>query len=237
MARVAPSPIGIVAGSGLDLRDILDCAVMDLPFDTFPGLITSGVEGHEGTFVHGTCRDVPVIVQCGRLHFYEDLDYESVVRPVDILYEAGARTVVFTNAAGALVPDLKPGDLVAAKIIATWPYTRWPDRPDTMQTDFHITGCDREGQYMWVHGPSYETHAEIELLRKMSGTVVGMSTAPEVHRAQTLGMQTAVISCVTNVCGADHPLSHDDVMTVAERSSKRLRKLLEHWIATRDATA
>ncbi len=233
MAGVIPSPIGIVAGSGLDLRDILDCAVMDLPFDTFPGLIPSGVDGHEGTFIHGTCRDVPVIVQCGRLHFYEGHDYATVVRPVDILHQAGVRTVVFTNAAGALVPEIQPGNLVAATSVATWPFIDWPDRPETMPTDFTVPGCDHEGQYRWVHGPSYETPAEIEMLRAMDGTVVGMSAAPELHRAQTLGMRAAVISCVTNVCGSDEELSHEDVITVAEQSSTRLRTILLEWIVGR----
>jgi len=231
MAGITQSPIGIVAGSGLDLHDILDCAVMNIPFDTFPGLIPSGVDGHEGAFVHGTCQDVEVIVQCGRLHFYEGLDYETVVRPVDVLHEAGVRTVVFTNAAGGLDPDLHPGDLVAATAVNTWPYVDWPDRPGTLETDFVVPGCNREGQYMWVHGPSYETPAEIEVLRAMNGTVVGMSAAPELHRAQTLGMRAAVISCVTNVCGSDQALNHEDVMNVAEGSSDRLRDLLGRWIS------
>ena len=236
MAGVTPSPIGIVAGSGLDLRDLLDCAVMDLPFNTLPGLIPSGVDGHEGTFIHGTCRDKPVVVQCGRLHFYEGHDYATVVRPVDILHQAGVRTVVFTNAAGALVPELQPGNLVAVRSVGTWPFIDWPGRPEAMQTDFTVPGCDHKGQYTWVHGPSYETPAEIEMLRSRNGTVVGMSAAPELHRAQTLGMRAAVISCVTNVCGADEALSHDDVMNAAERSSERLRDLLTEWICTLQRT-
>ncbi len=230
MAGVARAPIGIVAGSGLELQDMLDCAVMNLPFDTFTGLIPSTVDGHEGAFVHGTCRNVPAIIQSGRLHFYEGLDYDTVVRPVDVLHEAGVRTIVFTNAAGGLTPDLKPGDLVAATSVHTWPFVDWPDRPDKMETDFVVPGCDHEGRYMWVHGPSYETPSEIELLRQMGGTMVGMSAAPELHRAQALGMRAAVISCVTNVCNSGETLNHDDVMTVAERSSDRLKALLEAWL-------
>lgn len=231
MASLIPSPIGIVGGSGLDLRDILDCSIMELPFDTFPGLIPSSVDGHEGTFIHGTCRDIPVIVQCGRLHFYEGLDYDAVVRPVDVLHEAGVRTIVFTNAAGGLNPGLSPGDLVAATSVATWPYVDWPGRPDTMKTDFLVPGCDREGKYMWVHGPSYETIAEIEALRAMNGTAVGMSAAPELHRAQALGMRAAVVSCVTNICGSNDTLNHEDVMSVAQRSTTRLQDLLETWLS------
>ena len=224
-------PIGIVAGSGLDLHDILDCAVMNLPFDNFPGLIPSSVDGHEGAFIHGTCRDIPIIIQSGRLHFYEGLDYDTVVRPVDVLHETGVRTIVFTNAAGALDPDLQPGDLVAATSVGAWPFVGWPDRPNTLQTDFTVPECDHLGQYMWVHGPSYETPAEIAVLREMGGMVVGMSAAPEVHRAQALGMRAAVISCVTNVCGSDETINHEDVVTVAEQSSRQLRNLLAHWIS------
>jgi purine-nucleoside phosphorylase len=205
---------------------------MNLPFDNFPGLIPSSVDGHEGTFIHGTCRDIPVIIQSGRLHFYEGLDYDTVVRPVDVLHEAGVRTIVFTNAAGALDLKLQPGNLITATSLGTWPFVGWPNRPDTIPTDFTVSGCDHEGQYMWVHGPSYETPAEIEVLRKMGGTVVGMSAAPEVHRAQALGMRTAVISCVTNVCGSDEAINHEDVVSVAEQSSGRLRDLLERWIFT-----
>lgn len=216
----------------MDLRDMLDCAVMDIPFDTVPGLVPSGVDGHEGTFIHGTCKNVPAIVQCGRLHFYEGLDYASVIKPVDVLYDAGVRAVVFTNAAGALDTELRPGDLVAVTSIHTWPFVDWPDRPESLQTDFIVPGCDRGGRYMWVHGPSYETPAEIELLREEGGTVVGMSAAPEVHRAQALGMRAAVISCVTNVCGAEEALHHDDVVKVAERTSARLRGLLTEWMTS-----
>ncbi len=236
MAGITRAPIGIVAGSGLDLHDILDCAVMNLPFDTFPGLVPSNVDGHEGAFVHGTCQDVPVIVQCGRLHFYEGLDYDTLVRPVDILYEAGVRTIVFTNAAGGLNPKLRPGDLVGATSVDAWPFVDWPDRPETMQTDFTVPGCGHEGKYMWVHGPSYETPAEIAALIAMGGTVVGMSAAPELYRAQSLGMQAAVISCVTNVCGSNEVISHDDVVTVAERSSERFRDVLNTWIVTYNVT-
>jgi hypothetical protein len=185
MADRVTAPIGIVAGSGLDLIDVLDCKTMEVPFDTIPGLVPSGVAGHDGMFIHGAYRGTPVIVQCGRIHFYEGHRYEDVVRPVDVLHDAGVQTIVFTNAAGALLKDLKPGEFVAADEIRTWPFNAWPARPGSLTLDFQLPNCEATGPYMWVSGPSYETPAEIALLQQQGGAVVGMSTAPEVHRAQS----------------------------------------------------
>jgi purine-nucleoside phosphorylase len=231
MADRVTAPIGIVAGSGLDLIDVLDCKTMEVPFDSMPGLVASGVAGHDGVFIHGAYRGLPVIVQCGRNHFYEGLEYAEVVRPVDVMHDAGVKTIVFTNAAGALLNELQPGDFVAANEIWTWPFDAWPDRPASLALDFQIPDCDAAGRYMWVSGPSYETPAEIALLQRQGGAVVGMSTAPEVHRAQRLGIGTAAVSCVTNVCGSEEPLTHEEVLKTAERASARMRALIQNWIA------
>ena len=151
---------------------------------------------------------------------------DAFTRPVDVLHELGARTIVFTNAAGGLRDNLPPGSIVAANRIATWPYSRWVDQPAEFAPDRVLPGADAEGTYTWVHGPSYETAAEIDLLRSHGADVVGMSTAPEVQRAQALGIEAAALSCVTNVCGSGEALTHDHVVEVARTASARLVRLI-----------
>jgi purine-nucleoside phosphorylase len=190
----------------------------------------TGVEGHAGRFVLGHCAGTRVIVQCGRLHLYEGLAYDSVVQTVDALHALGARTAIFTNAAGGLEPQMRPGDLMAANAVRLWRYRGWPDAPECLIPDFQLAGCDVRGAYHWVHGPCYETRAEISALRASRSSAVGMSTAPEMHRAQRLGMRSAAISCITNNCCTPQHLTHAHVLRTAAAASARLCTLLRRHI-------
>lgn len=221
----------MVAGSGIDLLPVLTRVDRRVPFAEVPGLAVAGVAGHRGEFVYGWAEDVPIVLQNGRLHLYEGLSVEEVTRPVEVLAASGVRSVVFTNAAGALDPRLGPGDLLGVTRVLTWPCVRWPGQPAAMQTDFVVPGCDREGVYMWVHGPSYETPAEIRALRRLGGAVVGMSTAPELWRARRLGLRSAVVSCITNTCLAPQVLTHEHVVETARRSSGKLAEVLRKSVA------
>lgn len=217
-------PVAIVAGSGIELRRLLDTVSEERPFSEFPGLELGVLEGHPRRFVCGTCGPYPIVLQCGRLHMYEGLDYEAVARPVDVLHDLGARSILFTNAAGGLVPGMVPGDLLAVDRVRVWRYGRWDATPGTLFPDFVTPGCDFTGAYQWVHGPCYETRAEIAALQNHRMAAVGMSTAPGLARCQELGIRAGVIACITNSCCHPHVLTHEEVTTVARRSSGKLAR-------------
>lgn len=222
--------VAVVAGSGLDLGALLDSVDDERPFSAMPGLRDSGIAGHAGKFIFGRCADLRVIVQSGRLHFYEGLDYASVTAPIAALHAFGARTLVLTNAAGGLLPEMRPGELLAAETLRCWPCARWTARPEALRPDFVPQGCDWRGAYHWVHGPCYETRAEIAALREMGGAAVGMSTAPELLRAQELGLRAGAISCITNNCCTPQVLTHEHVLRTAALASARLCEVLRETI-------
>lgn len=219
-------PIAVVAGSGIDLRGLLDNVRWEKPFSAFQSLASVSVAGHSGVFLEGMSETIPVIVQQGRCHFYEGLSYAEVTAPVQLLASLGVERIVFTNAAGGLKAELEPGCLMAAERIETWPYRGWPNRPREIVPQWLVPECDRVGTYMWVHGPSYETRAEIAALERAGISAVGMSTAPEMACAHALGLRTAAISCITNNCLRTQVLSHAHVVATAERASEKLCAVL-----------
>jgi purine-nucleoside phosphorylase len=220
------SPVGVVSGSGIDLSALLDTVEERLPFESIPGLTAGQVPGHRYGFVRGHCGARPVILQQGRRHFYEGLDHAAVVRTVDALRSLGAETVIFTNVAGGLLPVMEPGDLVAVDRVIPWRYCAWPGQPRELRPDFLLPGCGHTGAYVWMHGPCYETRAEVGAVQTLGGAVVGMSTAPELARCLELGLQTAVVSCVTNVSHHTEVLTHEHVVSVARHASERLVALI-----------
>lgn len=221
-----PDPIGIVCGSGINLDLLLDTHTEIIPFSNCPELPETTVTGHQGQFIKGTCRGIPVIVQCGRLHLYEGLSYETTTLPVNIMHQMGIQTILFTNAAGGLNPNMKPGDLLAAKSLAIWPSKKWIDHPSSVSTDFLLQGCDHIGTYTWIHGPSYETQAEIHALQSIQSDAVGMSTAPEIDRCKKLGIRAASISCITNNCCSPQTLTHEHVIQIAAKASERICEII-----------
>lgn len=218
--------IGIVSGSGLDLTPLLDLTTAEFAFEDELGFDIDPLEGHARKFVRGESANREVLLQCGRLHFYEGYTFEEVTSTVDVLDAFGARTIVFTNVGGGLRPDLRPGGIVSIRELRTWPFVHWENRPESLTPDFQIEGADATGLYYWMHGPSYETPAEIRALQLLGGDVVGMSTAPELARCKQLGIRAAVLSIVTNNCCTPQVLTHDEVVSVAQSASARLVQLL-----------
>jgi purine-nucleoside phosphorylase len=225
MGNISEATVGFVAGTGIDLTPLLDHIDAEIPFPAVRGARRL-MEGHQGRFLFGTACGQPVVLQCGRRHLYEGIPLHEVVQTVSMMREYGAKTVVFTNAAGGLVLQLEPGSLVAIDRVVVWPCNRWPARPSELRADFVLQGCDAIGTYVWMHGPSYETRAEIGALRGLGATVVGMSTAPEMAECQALGIRTAAVSCVTNNCCRPAVLTHERVVETARRASSRLAALL-----------
>lgn len=230
-------PVGIVAGSGIDLRGLLDEVTEERAFTEFSGMGPSQIAGHPGRFLFGARGETPLILQLGRPHFYEGHDYSAVTRPVEVMREFGADTLICTNAAGGLDDAMAPGDLMAADRIRLWPFRHWPNHPETLAPDFTVAGCERRGTYYWVHGPCYETRAEIRALQALEGDAVGMSTAAEVHRAQALGMRTAAVSCITNTCRRPQVLTHQHVLEMARATSSRLCAILRSALGREDIAA
>ena len=219
------APFGIVSGSGIALRPLLDEIYSEQPFREIAGLTHSPVRGHDGTFIQGRCGETTLVLQCGRLHAYEGLPFEDVVRTVDVMNRYGVDRILFTNAAGGLWPEMNPGDLVTAGCVRTWRYGSFK-LPAVIDVDFRAPGCDFTGDYVWMHGPSYETRAEIAALQNLGAAVVGMSTAPELLRCHQLGIQAGLISCVTNSCCKHQVLTHAHVLDTAQRTSARLCRII-----------
>lgn len=219
-------PVGLVSGSGINLLPLLDTVHREIPFHEVPGLREGGVKGHLCAFVLGECGGRKVVIQSGRLHVYEGWNYDEVTRTVDVLAGFGVKRIVFTNAVGGLRKTLRAGDLVAADWVRAWPCARL-SLPEGAAPGFVLDTCDAAGTYVWMHGPCYETRAEIAVLRQWGAATVGMSTAPELERCRQLGIEGGMISCVTNVCGAQGPpITHEHVVVTASRASERLCALV-----------
>jgi len=228
--------LGIVCGSGIELEGLLDERRDECDFRDVPDLAScidqdlDMLPGHQRKFVFGTCAGRPTVIQCGRLHFYEGFDYETVTRPVDYMRSLGVTTIVFTCAAGGLKPGMGPGDLVAVKRVRMWRYRRWPATPGMLFTDFLVPDCDFTGTYQWMHGPSYETRAEISAIQRIQAEAVGMSAAPELSRCQELGISGGIVACITNSCCRTEALSHERVVAAAAKASARLASIIRRGL-------
>jgi len=247
--------VGVVLGSGLGaLADRLEGAV-SIPYVEIPEFPAVSVAGHVGRLVVGTLGGVPVAVMQGRVHAYEGWSAEDVVFGVRLLAATGVRALLVTNAAGAVNPTLAPGDLVRItdqlNLTGQNPLTgpnderlgpRFPDmsQPYDPQLGAILDGSAARlgiglgtGVYAGVVGPSYETPAEIRMLRTLGADLVGMSTVLEVIAARHAGLRVAAISLVTNLAAglAGRPLSHEDVLAAGEGARDRLTRLATAWVA------
>jgi len=227
--------LGIVCGSGIELAPLLDQVTEQQPFSDVFDLPVPALDGHARQFVFGYAQQTPIVLQQGRFHFYDGLDYPQVVSPVDAMARWGVKRIIFTNAVGGLQPALAPGQLVAIRTFRLWPCHKWGRGDEPLTTDFIVPDSDHEGSYQWVHGPSYETQAEIRAMQRIGADVVGMSTAPEVMRCHELGLAAAALSCVTNSCCHPQILTHDHVVHAAHQASARLTTLLTHFLASTPA--
>ena len=216
------APIGVVSGSGMELELLLDTVEAEIPFFRLPGMPAAHVAGHGGKFLRGAHAGRPLFLQCGRNHLYEGYSPDEVAHGVDVMAGWGAETIIFLNAVGALQPHLKPGDLVAANELWAWPFMPHA-LPPVQRPDLILPGCDHTGACVWMHGPCYETRAEIDLLRRSSAAVVGMSLVAELVRCRELAVRSAVVCCVANPCGGSEPLSHTHVLENMHAAAARIR--------------
>jgi purine-nucleoside phosphorylase len=241
--------IAIVLGSGLGaLADDVQGAVR-IPYERIPGWRRSTAPGHAGELVVGTLEGKTVAVMKGRLHYYEGYDIKEVVFPIRVFQAMGIDTIILTNACGGLNPSYKAGDLMVINdhinFMAANPLRgpnddtlgpRFPDMVGTyteaLRTLAHAVDNDlREGVYVGVAGPNYETPAELRMLRHWGADAVGMSTVPEVLVARHAGMRILSIATVTDMAtglpGLVEHITHEEVLAVADKAGKRLGNVVK----------
>jgi purine-nucleoside phosphorylase len=246
--------VAVVLGSGLGgLADRLTDAVR-IPYAEIPGFHVPTVQGHSGELVAGTLAGRPVIAQSGRFHLYEGHAADVAALPARLFARLGVSTFVVTNAAGGVRPSFGPGTLMLLtdhlNLTGQNPLTgpvlageeRFPDMSAAYDPALRALALEvaraqgtslEQGVYAALSGPSYETPAEIRMLRTLGADAVGMSTVPEVIVANARGMRCLGISTVTNAAAgvSDAKLSHAEVMAAAAQVGKRLGDLIEGIVA------
>jgi len=255
-ARTALAPqVGITLGSGLG--GVVDAIPGAEVFATreLPHWPASTVQGHAGRLALGTWCGVPVAALSGRSHRYEGYTMDRVTFAVRVMHALGCRTMLFTNAVGAIAPELRPADVMlatghinqigkrglftrdelvarrAGRAVAD-PYT--PRLREALQRAALEAGIKlHRGVLMGGHGPTYETAAEVRMAHFLGADVACMSTVHEVTLATQLGCEAASLSCVTNRATglSATPLTHTEVTEVANQVAVKLRAILERFLA------
>ncbi len=243
--------LGLILGSGLGAyADTLEGRTV-IPFQDLPHFPRSTVPGHSGNLVLGEAAGIPVAVLQGRVHFYEGYAMEEVVYPARVLGSLGIRRLIVTNAAGGINVGFQPGDLMLIRdhinLMGTNPLigknfdelgVRFPDMSEAydggmLATALRIAGglgiALRQGVYLGLTGPSYETPAEIRMFRTLGADAVGMSTIPEVIVANHMGIRVLGLSCITNMAAGILPrkLTHQEVIDTTERVKGKIISLLD----------
>jgi purine-nucleoside phosphorylase len=256
-----PPEVAVVLGSGLGaFADGLTNAVR-IPYGEIPGFASSTVPGHEGALFLGDAGGVAVAALKGRVHLYEGHDAAAVVHPVRTLRWLGAKVAILTNAAGGLDPGVPPGSLYVLEdhlnLTGTSPLRghndervgpRFPDMTAAYDPALRAAALEEaarlgtplhRGVYAGLVGPSYETPAEIRMLRTLGAHLVGMSTVLETLALRHMGARVLAFSCVTNLAAGlgDEPLTHEDVQEVATRARSSFARLLGAVIARTGGSA
>lgn len=242
--------VAVVLGSGLgdyaeDIR-----VEYELPYSEIEGFPVSTVPGHAGKFIFGYIGEVPVACMKGRVHYYEGYPVSDVVLPVRLLKLMGAEILFLTNAAGGVNTSFHAGDLMLIRdhISAFAPNPligpnidelgpRFPDMSRVYDRELQklIAGRAKEnhiylqeGVYAQMTGPSYESPAEIRMLRMLGCDAVGMSTVVEAIAANHMGMRICGVSCISNLAAgmSENPLSHKEVQEAADMAAPNFKRLV-----------
>lgn len=244
----------LVLGSGLGaFADQLEDA-QAISYSEIPGFARPTVEGHAGRLVVGKVGGATVAAMQGRFHFYEGYTLEEVTFPIRVLGLLGAKSLVLTNAAGGLNNSYEQGALILISdhlnLMGTNPLLgrnderfgpRFPDMTEVYDREYieaaiaeaHEMGLElRRGIYAALSGPSYETPAEIRMLRLLGADAVGMSTVPEAIVARQMGLRVLGFSCITNMAAGvlDKPINHEEVIETGERVRETFAELLRRVI-------
>ncbi len=246
--------VGVVLGSGLSAFADRIAGAVAIPYQEIPEFPVSSVEGHPGKLVMGELpgpgAGVPVAVMQGRVHGYEGWSAEDVAFGARLLCRLGAGALLLTNASGGVNTELAPGDLVRVtdhvNLSGSNPLTgpndarlgpRFPDLGQAYDTALgevleaaarRVGVTLKRGVYACLAGPSYETPAEVRMLRALGADLVGMSTVPEVIAARHMGVPVCAVAMVANMAAgiSARPISHAEVTAAGERVREALGRLL-----------
>lgn len=248
--------VALILGSGLgDYADGIQIETT-VDYTEIEGFPVSTVTGHKGRFVFGNVGDVPVVIMQGRVHYYEGYPMSDVVLPTRLMGLLGAKKLLLTNAAGGINENFRPGDFmmltdhiatgVPSPLIGPNLDELGPRFPDMSEVYSHriqdvirnaASECEidlKEGVYVQLTGPNYETPAEVRMCKIWGGDAVGMSTACEAMAARHMGMEIGGISCITNLAAgiSKEKLDHKEVQETADRVSKDFKRLVTKIIET-----
>lgn len=247
--------VALVLGSGLgNYADTMDVKA-EIDYSEITDFPVSTVPGHAGKFIFGYVKGVPVVCMKGRVHYYEGYPITDVVLPTRLMKKMGAEILFLTNASGGINPDFTAGSFMLIKdhisCFAPNPLIganieelgcRFPDMskvydPDLQDIIRQKAGeCNiplKEGVYVQLTGPSFESPAEIRMLRGFGADAVGMSTVVEAIAANHMGMKICGISCVANLAAGmtDQPLTHEEVQEASNKAAPLFQQLISESIA------
>ena len=246
--------IGLILGSGLgDIANQIESAEY-YAYNEIPGFPVSTVEGHAGRLVIGSLEGKIVVAMQGRFHYYEGYSMQEVTFPIRVMKLLGLEKIIVTNAAGAVNTSYTPGDLmlindhinmsgdnplIGKNLEQFGP--RFPDMSNPYDKDLRFKVKEiakdldiklQEGVYAMMSGPTYETPAEIKMLRVIGADAIGMSTVPEVIIAVHSGIKVIGISCMTNMAAGilEQPLNHNEVIETSTRVKSTFIKLMKNVV-------
>ena len=254
-ARTSIQPkVGVILGSGLgSLADQVESPVM-IPYTDIPHFHGTSIEGHAGRMILGIFHGVPTVFLQGRFHRYEGYPMAEVAFPTRVVCALGIETLVLTNAAGGVNTRFRPAELMIIEdhinLMGDNPLMgpniaelgpRFPDLTEAYYKDGIATLKQvaaelsipiHSGIYAGLLGPTYETPAEIRMLRTLGADAIGMSTVPETIAANHLGVRVAGVSCITNLAAgmSSQKLSHDEVIENSRLGATNLKRLIERAI-------
>jgi len=248
--------VGIVLGSGLGSFVNEIEVEKEIDYEDIPCFPVSTVEGHKGKLIFGDLAGKTVVAMAGRFHFYEGYEASDVVYPIRIMKMLGVQTVLLSNAAGAVNPAYKVGDLMIIKDHVSF-FTpnpligkniaelgpRFPDMSEPYNKELIKSAKEiaarnlfgvHEGVYVAVTGPTFETRAEYKLIHVLGGDVVGMSTVQESIVANLMGMKVFAISVVTDVGIRDeeNKITHEEVLHAAKEAEPKLATIFKELVAS-----
>lgn len=247
--------VAVILGSGLG--EVANCVkeAEIIPYEEIPYWPRSTAPGHAGRLVLGRLGGRQVAVMQGRVHYYEGYTMQEVIFPTRVLASLGVKALVATNASGGVNMDFRPGTIAAItdhiNLMGVNPLAgvnndkwgaRFPDMSEPYDREFirdleraaRVEKLDlKQGVYMAMSGPSFETPAEVRMARMLGADMVGMSTVPEVLAANHMGVRVAGISCAANYAAGITPekLTHEDVLSVMEKCGASISRLVMRFIA------